>query len=104
MSYDEVLEALEATSRTFFLPVPRLPRGLQEAVASAYLCMRAIDEIEDHPTLAAGDKARILRAVGRRFQAQTTLEAFDADSLRATLKDHRGPLPPVTLRLAHWAC
>jgi len=104
MSYDEVLEALEATSRTFFLPVTRLPRGLQEAVASAYLCMRAIDEIEDHPTLPAGDKARILRAVSRHFQAQTTLEAFDADSLRATLKDYRGPLPSVTLRLADWAC
>ena len=33
MSYEEVLEALEATSRTFFLPVTRLPRGLPEAVA-----------------------------------------------------------------------
>lgn len=104
MSYDEVLEALEATSRTFFLPVTRLPRGLQEAVASAYLCMRAIDEIEDHPTLPAGDKARILRAVSRHFQAQTSLERFDAASLRETLKGFHAPLPSVTLRLADWAC
>ena len=104
MSYEEVLEALEATSRTFFLPITRLPRGLQEAVASAYLCMRALDEIEDHPTLPARDKARILRAVSRHFQAQTSLEAFDAASLRETLKDYRGPLPSVTLRLGDWAC
>src|SRR4030065_1777259 len=104
MSYDEVLEALEATSRTFFLPVTRLPRGLQEAVASAYLCMRALDEIEDHPTLPAGDKARILRAVSRHFQAQTSLERFERASLRETLKDYRGPLPSVTMRLADWAC
>jgi len=104
MGFDEVLEALEATSRTFSLPVARLPRGLQEAVASAYLCLRAIDEIEDHPTLPVGDKARILRAVSRHFQAQTSLERFDAASLREILESSQGPLPSVSLGLADWAC
>ena len=39
----DALRVLEETSRTFFLPIIRLPKGLQEAVASAYLCLRAID-------------------------------------------------------------
>ena len=41
----EALEVLKETSRTFYIPISGLPPGLQEAVASAYLCMRAIDEI-----------------------------------------------------------
>jgi farnesyl-diphosphate farnesyltransferase len=103
MSYDDVLDALQATSRTFFLPVSRLPRGLQEAVASAYLCMRALDEIEDHPTLPSQDKARLLRQVSRHLQAQTSLASFDASALRQILEAHNGALPPVTLQLADWA-
>ncbi len=104
MSHDEILDALETSSRTFFLPVTRLPRGLQEAVASAYLCLRAIDEVEDHPTLPASEKARILRAVSRHLQAQTSLEQFDSAPLREVLKDFKGLLPTVTMRLADWAC
>ena len=46
--HEDVMDTLRATSRTFFIPISRIPSGLQEAVASAYLCMRAIDEIEDH--------------------------------------------------------
>ena len=41
------LQILKETSRTFYIPISILPPGLQEAVSSAYLCMRAIDEIED---------------------------------------------------------
>jgi farnesyl-diphosphate farnesyltransferase len=100
----EVLVALEATSRTFFLPVMRLSGGLQEAVASAYLCLRAIDEVEDHPTLPAPDKARLLRAVSRHLQAQTSLERFDPAPLRSLLQDFDGLLPAVTMQLAEWAC
>jgi len=39
------LNILEETSRTFYIPIVKLPVGVQEAVASAYLCLRAIDEI-----------------------------------------------------------
>ena len=42
---DDFLRVLKDTSRTFFIPIVRLPQRLQEAVGSAYLCMRAIDEI-----------------------------------------------------------
>ena len=44
------LEVLKETSRTFYIPISMLPSGLLEAVASAYLCMRAIDEVEDSPS------------------------------------------------------
>jgi farnesyl-diphosphate farnesyltransferase len=37
------LQILELTSRTFYIPIVKLPHGVQEAVASAYLCLRAID-------------------------------------------------------------
>ena len=47
----DALDILKENSRTFYIPISRLPPGLQEAVASAYLCMRAIDETEDHPDL-----------------------------------------------------
>jgi len=40
---NSALRVLEETSRTFFLPITRLPSGLQEAVTSGYLCMRAIE-------------------------------------------------------------
>lgn len=37
------LQILEETSRTFYIPIVKLPPSVQEAVASAYLCLRAID-------------------------------------------------------------
>jgi farnesyl-diphosphate farnesyltransferase len=39
------LQILEHTSRTFFIPIVKLPSQVQESVASAYLCLRAIDEV-----------------------------------------------------------
>jgi farnesyl-diphosphate farnesyltransferase len=52
---------LKATSRTFYIPISRLSQDLQEAVGAAYLCMRAIDEIEDHGDLATDVKTMLLR-------------------------------------------
>ena len=42
---NNALKTLRETSRTFYIPISRLPGGLQDAVGSAYLCMRAIDEV-----------------------------------------------------------
>ena len=69
LTQDRVMAALEANSRTFFIPISRMPPGLKEATTSAYLCMRAIDEIEDHPTLSNAVKARILQQVSLAFQS-----------------------------------
>ena len=101
---DDALRVLEETSRTFFIPIRQLPPGLQEAISSAYLCMRAIDEIEDHPSLAAEDKMRALRQVSQLFQAQTSVETFTHAAFAQCFDGHGARLPEVTRRLGEWAC
>ncbi len=100
----QLLQMLEATSRTFYLPIVRLPSGLREAVAGGYLCMRAIDEIEDHPTLPAAQKAALLRGISQVLQAQTRVETFAHGELARCMQPARQWLPEVTLRLGEWAC
>lgn len=97
---DEAMRVLEATSRTFYLPIVRLPSGLQDAVAAAYLCMRAIDEIEDHPYLEAPVKAELLKAVSLTLQSGTSHLEPDAflDSQRA----YRDALPEVSRQIGVW--
>lgn len=95
------LEVLEETSRTFFIPISRLPSGLQEAVASAYLCMRAIDEIEDHPDLDNALKAKLLQTISLTLQAAT--HEFKATDLAIALNDYKGVIPEVSYRVGEWA-
>lgn len=99
--YRDALEILKETSRTFYIPISRLPRGLQEAVASAYLCMRAIDEVEDHPELDNTTKAKILRSISQTMQ--TGVNGFSVDAFEAELKPHQDVLPEVSLRVREWA-
>ncbi len=94
----DALDVLEATSRTFFIPISRLPAGLLEAVASAYLCLRAIDEIEDHPQLASHTKAMLLRAISRILQVP-----FAAGDYSVAFGADRAVLPEVTMRIGEWA-
>jgi farnesyl-diphosphate farnesyltransferase len=101
---NSALQVLEETSRTFYMPIVRLPKGLQEAVAAGYLCMRAIDEIEDHPTLPAAVKAKLLQEICLILDSQTSVAAFDHARFEALFAPHREQLPEVTLRLAEWAC
>ncbi len=102
--HQDVLETLKETSRTFFIPITRLPTGLQEAVASGYLCMRAIDEIEDHPQLDKPSKIRHLRTISRLLQAQTAVVTFALDDFSTALRSQPNVLPEVTTRIGEWAC
>ena len=102
--YEDVMETLRATSRTFFIPIFHLPPGLQEAVASAYLCMRAIDEIEDHSELGKHAKIRHLRSISQLLQAQSDVDTFTRNEFAAAFSSEQDKLPSVTLRLAEWAC
>lgn len=88
-------DALRETSRTFYIPISRLPSGLREAVTSAYLCLRAIDEIEDHPTLRRSTKIKLLCNMSAACNAQSPTE------LEALLKNANG-LPDVTNRICKW--
>mgnify|MGYP002479156230 CR=1 FL=1 len=98
---NRALEILERTSRTFFIPISRLPASLQEAVSSAYLCMRAIDEIEDHPTLENRIKVELLQDISLTFQAAT--DRFRVDDFDRVLRPYEASLPEVSLRIGEWA-
>jgi farnesyl-diphosphate farnesyltransferase len=99
-SVNDALVILEKTSRTFYIPIIRLPSGLQEAVASAYLCMRAIDEIEDNTELNNFTKVKLLRNISEILQEGTDSFAVDAFSI---LKDYQNVLPEVTQGIIKWA-
>lgn len=95
------MELLRATSRTFFVPIVRLPGDLRQAVASGYLCMRAIDEIEDHPSLPAEDKVRLLRQIGQLLHAAQ--EEGNVPDLSGLFRPYGEAIPSVTRLLAQHA-
>jgi len=98
---NSALDLLKATSRTFFIPISLLPANLQEAVTSAYLCMRAIDQIEDHPGLDNALKAKLLKRISIHLQAGHQTTTFAA--LTTELQPHNQDLEEVSLRMGEWA-
>ncbi|MEB3161582.1 MAG: phytoene/squalene synthase family protein [Synechocystis sp.] len=95
------LAVLKETSRTFYIPISILPDPLLDAVASAYLCMRAIDEVEDHPDLDATTKAQLLNQISLNLQSATA-NSTSQDFARG-LGTYQALLPEVTLRVGEWA-
>lgn len=98
------MAVLEQTSRTFFIPISRMPDGLREATTSAYLCMRAIDEIEDHADLTNTEKSVLLGQISLALQAFSYEPESDvAATLSGVLQPYTRALPQVSLRLGEWA-
>ncbi|TAE58239.1 MAG: phytoene/squalene synthase family protein [Nostocales cyanobacterium] len=97
----DALQILKETSRTFYIPISILPSGLQEAVASAYLCMRAIDEIEDHPELDNATKADLLRGISQTLQAG--VDGFPVDAFHVGFQGYENSLAEVSLRVREWS-
>ncbi|MEH2078086.1 MAG: phytoene/squalene synthase family protein [Nostoc sp.] len=97
----DALQILQETSRTFYIPINLLPPGLQEAVAAAYLCMRAIDEIEDHPGLDNATKAKLLRTISLTLQAG--VDGFAVDAFFEGFSGYDNTLEEVTLRIREWS-
>ncbi|WP_096186674.1 squalene/phytoene synthase family protein [Evansella halocellulosilytica] len=95
--HNDALEMLKETSRTFFIPITYLPEKLKEAVTGAYLCMRAIDEIEDHPDLPAKDKSTLLQSISEVLNNNVSKE-----NLASLLQPYKNKLPEVSLRLYDW--
>ena len=91
------LDVLRETSRTFYVPIVGLPDALRDAVAAAYLCMRAIDEIEDHPDLDNATKAALLGWVSHQLRAP-----FAARDLEIALQAQAPNLPEVSVRIGEW--
>jgi farnesyl-diphosphate farnesyltransferase len=97
----DALQILKETSRTFYIPISILPSGLQEAVASAYLCMRAIDEIEDHPELDNATKTYLLRNISHTLQ--TGVDGFPVDAFSVGFRGYENSLAEVSLRIREWS-
>lgn len=97
----EALKTLKETSRTFYIPICRLPNGLQEAVTSAYLCMRAIDEIEDHADLDNNIKGKILREISLALQSGH--QNITREEMTEAVKNYEHLLPEVSYRFGEWA-
>lgn len=95
---NDAMKMLKNTSRTFFIPISKLKGSLQDAVASAYLCMRAIDEIEDHHELSDEYKVDMLNKVHDALQTGEPLA-----SVRHLFADQKAQLPEVTYRMDEWA-
>ncbi|MEN2768866.1 phytoene/squalene synthase family protein [Ornithinibacillus xuwenensis] len=93
----EAMHMLKQTSRTFYIPIKLLKPKLRKTVASAYLCMRAIDEIEDHEQLDSDSKQHLLRSTSELLKNN-----FDTNSYRQLLEPHESILPEVTKRLGDW--
>lgn len=96
--YKEAMQMLKETSRTFYIPINLLGSTLKKTVGSAYLCMRAIDEIEDHETLGAKVKENLLRATSDLLKQP----AFNNTAYTELIEPYRQSLPEVTIRLGDW--
>ena len=94
---NDAMIMLEQTSRTFYIPISRLEPGLREAVASGYLAMRAIDEIEDHEELADERKIELLSGVRDALRSDRPIEATGT-----LLRQTDCGLPAVTTQLDDW--
>jgi farnesyl-diphosphate farnesyltransferase len=98
IALNDAMTMLKKTSRTFYIPISYLDLGLKEAVASAYLCMRAIDEIEDHEKLTKQLKAKLLTGLSEAFQSANVIE-----TTQKVLSPYQAELPKVTMQLDEWA-
>lgn len=94
----DAMQVLKETSRTFYIPITLLKRELRLTVGSAYLCMRAIDEIEDHETMDSQIKERLLRNI-KELLLQNR---FDSEAYKLLIRPHEHILPEVSIRLGDW--
>ena len=95
--HKKAMDFLLTMSRTFYIPISHLPAGLQEAIGSAYLCMRAIDEIEDDSILPADTKIFLLQSV-----AKVLKEDDRKEKIEALFVPYHEDLPEVTSSFADW--
>jgi len=99
----DILRLFKESSRTFAIPITNLPGRLGETISIAYLCMRALDEIEDHVSLENQAKVALLRKISEKLQAYSFSGAVSKfHNLGKVLAPYRTILPEVTLRLEEW--
>lgn len=94
----DAMHILKKTSRTFYIPITLLGKTLRKTVGSAYLCMRAVDEIEDHETIDKEIKERLLRTTSELLLEDN----FNQLAYTELVNPYKDKLPEVTLRLGDW--
>lgn len=99
----DINRVLKDTSRTFSIPISFLPDKLRETISIAYLCMRALDEIEDHVSLENQAKTGLLHKISVNLQAYSFSSAISKfKNLDKFFEPYKSILPEVTLRLEDW--
>ncbi len=93
----DAMRVLKETSRTFYIPITFLKADLKYSVASAYLVLRAIDEIEDHESIQNTTKFDLLMQLSELFKRPFTQEEYC--DIIAPVKEQ---LPEVSIRLVNW--
>lgn len=93
----DVKRMLKETSRTFYIPIKLLKTDLRQAVATAYLVFRAIDEIEDHETIPNETKTLVLMQLSELFK-----EPFTEEEYFEIIRPIKAELPEVSVRLVDW--
>lgn len=93
----DAMRVLKETSRTFYIPITFLKADLKYSVASAYLVLRAIDEIEDHESIQNTTKFDLLMQLSDLFKRPFTQEEYC--DIIAPVKEQ---LPEVSIRLVDW--
>lgn len=100
---NDIDRVLKETSRTFAIPISFLPDRLRETISIAYLCMRALDEIEDHASLENASKVSLLRTISANLQAYSFPGVpVKFNELGRVFEPFRAILPEVSLRLEDW--
>lgn len=97
MLYKESMRVLKETSRTFYIPIQLLQPVLKQTVGAAYLCMRALDEIEDHEELEVAVKVDLLLKTGELLKP-----GFDEKAYAELIKPYKHLLPEVTIKMGDW--
>lgn len=93
----DAMRVLKETSRTFYIPITFLKADLKYSVASAYLILRAIDEIEDHKNLSNETKFDLLMQLSELFK-----RPFSEEEYANILSPIKEQLPEVSIRLHEW--
>jgi len=99
----DINRVLKETSRTFAIPISFLPGKLRETISIAYLCMRALDEIEDHVSMEIQAKVALLHEISANLQAYSFSGARSIfKNLDRFFEPYKTILPEVSLRLEDW--
>lgn len=93
----DAIRVLKETSRTFYIPITFLKADLKHSVSSAYLVLRAIDEIEDHEDISNEIKFDLLMQLSELFKRPFTQEEYL--EIITPVKER---LPEVSTRLYEW--